>query len=367
MTELQTFSPDWVSPPGETIHDLLAERSWTQKEFAERMDVTQKHVGDLVGGRASISADMAERLERTLGAPATFWLNREARYRQALEHRAQLDALASHSDWLKSLPLNWLTRNQLVRKCSHKGQQVLECLRFFDVASVDAFHAHFGGRYGVAFRESGAFNKEFPAVVTWVHLVERRAQEIRTAPFCARTLKETLPALRALTLETDPRKFVPELQRLCAAAGVAIVIEPTPPKCPVHGFARWQESKRALVGLSLRYLRNDLLWFAFFHEVGHLLLHGKRMVFLENIKGLPPEVEADADRFAANTLIPPSAAKRLAALRSADDIVAFAEEIGIHPGIVVGRLQHEKLVPFNHHNNLKAKYKWEVYRKEDGP
>src|SRR5688500_14425455 len=90
MTE-RPFTPDWVSPPGDTISDLLEERGWSQAELAERTGFTRKHVNDLVQGRATISAATASKLSMTLGAPVQFWLTREAQYRAAIERRHQID------------------------------------------------------------------------------------------------------------------------------------------------------------------------------------------------------------------------------------------------------------------------------------
>jgi HTH-type transcriptional regulator/antitoxin HigA len=85
MTESEGFSPDWLSPPGETISDLLEERGWQRAELADRAGFTGKHVDELIQGRASLTADTAQRLSTVLGGTVEFWLAREAQYRAALE------------------------------------------------------------------------------------------------------------------------------------------------------------------------------------------------------------------------------------------------------------------------------------------
>ncbi|MGB3516581.1 MAG: helix-turn-helix transcriptional regulator [Elainellaceae cyanobacterium] len=55
MTELtHPFTPDWVSPPSDTIADLLEERDWTQAQLADRLGYTKKHVSHLINGKAPI-------------------------------------------------------------------------------------------------------------------------------------------------------------------------------------------------------------------------------------------------------------------------------------------------------------------------
>jgi Zn-dependent peptidase ImmA (M78 family) len=148
---------------------------------------------------------------------------------------------------------------------------------------------------------------------------------------------------------------------LCAAAGVAVVFVPELPKTRICGATRWLNSDKALIQLSLRYKTDDHLWFAFFHEAGHILKHRKREVFLEFKEDQGDEEEKEADRFAADLLIPPAELKQFMASgkqRSIDGIQQFASEIGIAPGIVVGRLQHDGVLQQTHCNGLKCQLKW---------
>ena len=76
-----TFKPDWVSPPGDTIADLLEEKDWTQAQLAEKLEYTSDHVSQLINGKAPITEEVAVKLAKVLGSTKTFWLNREANYR----------------------------------------------------------------------------------------------------------------------------------------------------------------------------------------------------------------------------------------------------------------------------------------------
>ena len=97
MTEPNApFAPDWASPPGDTIVDLIEERGWTQAELAERLGYSARHVSRLVQGKVALTEDAALRLEPVLGASAGFWLTREARYR---ERAVRLKAARFHAEW----------------------------------------------------------------------------------------------------------------------------------------------------------------------------------------------------------------------------------------------------------------------------
>jgi hypothetical protein len=178
-------------------------------------------------------------------------------------------------------------------------------------------------------------------------------------PFDNRALKTVLQELRELTLDPSPASFVPKLQDACSRQGVAVVFVPAPKRCPASGATRWLTPDKAVVQLSLRYKSNDHLWFTFFHEMAHILLHGKRLVFIEGDAAREPEHEAEADEFACNLLIPREAALRLGSLAESKVAVRkFAKEIGVAAGIVVGRLQKDGLIDWSHMNDLKLRYDW---------
>ena len=356
-TAAASFNADWASPPGELIEEVLEEYGWTRAELAQRLAFSAKHVNELLKGRATITADTAERLERVLGHDAGFWLRLEANYQQDLVRLQHLDQLASQKDWLEELPLRWMQNQGWVETCSHKGQQVAACLKFFAVASVDAWRQRYEQPLAV-YRTPKSFTTEQGALASWLRRSETQAAAIPCRPYDAKAFRTSLQEMRRLSCEQDPSVLVPQLQGLAAAAGVAVVFVPAPPKCRVSGATQWLSPDRALIALSLRHKTNDHLWFTLFHEAGHILKHGKKATFVDGLDGQDAVQEAEADRFAADQLIPPAAAQTLQGLRSEQEVMAAAETLGIAPGIVVGRMQHEKWLPRTHLNGLKLSYRW---------
>jgi Zn-dependent peptidase ImmA (M78 family) len=157
--------------------------------------------------------------------------------------------------------------------------------------------------------------------------------------------------------------FQPALERYCASVGVAVVFVPQLPKAHVSGATRWLTPGKALIQLSLCYKTDDQLWFSFFHEAGHILLHGKRDLFIED-QGMNGEKEDQVDKFTADTLIPPVQLSKFLETWTPNvypptsRIVDFAGYVGVAPGIVVGRLQHDGRIPFSHYNHLKRRLVW---------
>lgn len=368
MTELSApFAPDWVSPPGETVLDLIEERGWTQAELAKRLGYTEKHVSQLINGKVPLTDEAAIGLERVLGSNAGFWLAREAKYR---EHCARLEAARSYADWvswLDELPIKELMASGAILKCrndaQHKSELVEACLRFFGVASPDDWRSHYGGMQ-VAFRRTRAEQSDIGAISAWLRLGEQHAEKLDGPKYDKERFEAALKTIRGLTCE-PPEVFGPQLEALLFDAGVALVIVPAIPRAHVSGVARWLNPTRPMIQLSLYGKTNDKFWFTFFHEAAHILLHAntkedKKSVFLDdpNAGHTTDPQEHEANQWAGDWLIPAQYADSLPALRSKAAVESFAREIGIHPGIVVGRLQHDGLIKPSWMNDLKQSFRF---------
>jgi len=209
-----------------------------------------------------------------------------------------------------------------------------------------------------ALRHSTKIRGKPEALAAWLRIGEREAAQVDCPPFDRDRFTASLEDTRKLTTE-GPRVFEPELKNLCRESGVIVCLVRRLAGAPVHGAARWLGS-RALIQLSLRYKTNDHFWFAFFHEAGHILKHAKKKrIFVEDGRVMD-ELEHEADRFAADFLIPRDRFVELQTLSRQADITSFASRIGVHPGIVVGRLQHDGILGYSQCNELKMRLEWKA-------
>ena len=351
------FKPDYAISPGSTLAETLESLGMSQANLAERTGRPKKTINEIIKGKAAITPEPALQLERVLGVPASFWNNLERHYRETLARLEEQARLQKYVDWLKQFPLKAMIERGWVEASDDRVQQIQAMCRFLGVASPEQWRTMQRGA-AVAFRQSRAFESEPGVVAAWLRQGELEAQHIECASYKAARFKATLAEARALTVE-PPETFVPQLTEQCAQAGVAVVFVPELPRLRTSGATRWLTPNKALIQLSLRYKTDDHLWFTFFHEAGHILLHGKREMFLEGDNAVD-ERERAADRFAANLLIPPSDYQRF--VRAGDfgqsAIQQFADEIGIAPGVVVGRLQHDEALAYSEGNDLKVKLVW---------
>lgn len=361
MTEqaVNQYRPTTVSPPGVTIADLLEEKGIRQNELATRMGVSAKFVNEIVSGKAVITPATALALERALGAPASFWLTREAHYQESKARTVEYAVMEASVPWLKDIPHRDMLKFGWIRDCPTKAALVGECLNFFGVASTSAWQAQYvEATSAAAYRMSSRVAAHHGAVAAWLREGERQGARMECAEFDRERLLEAIGWSRSLTLIDEPSEFVPPLTERFANCGVAVVIVRAPKYCPVSGAVRWLTPNRALIQLSFKYLRNDNFWFTFFHECGHILLHSKKLLFLEGAE-IDGQDEKEADKFAADNLIPPDEWATFEPLKLSEAVIRdFASRIGVAPGIVLGRLQNEERLPWSSLNHIKVKYQW---------
>lgn len=354
-----TYSLDYAVPPGETLLETIEALEISQAELAERTGRPTKTINEIIKAKARITPDTALQLEHVLGIPASFWNNRERRYREILARNEENEKLRSQIGWLKDLPVRAMVNLEWINGSKDKVEQVRELLRFFGVASRDQWQAIWTCERA-RFRKSAAFKSDPGALSAWLRKGELDAQAIACEPFDVGKFRSSLWEIRRLTVE-PAEEFVPHLSHLCAASGVAVVFVPELPKTRTSGATRWLSPTKALIQLSLRYRTDDHLWFTFFHEAGHIIRHSKKAIFLERAFAREAKVEEEeANQFAQEMLTPMQEYRRflVAGLFTDDTIIDFAKGIGIAPGIVVGRLQHDDYLPHSHCNELKRRFEW---------
>ncbi|MBI3506351.1 MAG: ImmA/IrrE family metallo-endopeptidase [Proteobacteria bacterium] len=361
MSDNTPFQPDWLSPPGATIADLLASKGISLAEFSCRIEVPTDELSGLFDGSTAIASELALLLERALGPSAKFWLDRDRNYRRT-KPQARLPRLAVHeSDWLKQFPLTEMAGFGWLKSGRHTPENYQACLDFFGVSSPEVWQSKYSGELSVAaFRTSATYQSNQNALLAWLRQSEIQSSRITCAPWNPERFRASLQELRRLTWVKSPSVFLPRLQQECAKCGVALTITRAPRSCKVSGATRFLSPKKAMIALSFRYLSDDHFWFTFYHEAGHLILHDMDALFLEDESCVTAHEEAEANEFASEMLVSAAMLRELAARQiSAKSILAFARQVGVSPGIVVGQMQHQRMVERSKLNHLKRRYSWQ--------
>lgn len=348
------FNPNYAVPPGAMLEEWLEEHGMSQTALAERMGRPIKTINELIKGKTSFTQETAFQLEAVTGIEASFWTNADRIYQERDSRLEEEARLKSWVDWARQFPFAEMVQFKWIAPAAEPVARVRALLRFFGVATPEAWEAVYGN-FQVAYRKSPAFTSNPAHLGAWLRQGEVEASNLNCDTYDESRFKSALVELRRLT-NAPPDQAGEILVERCKSVGVAVVFVPELPKTHVSGSTRWISPSKALIQLSLRYKSDDHLWFTFFHEAAHILLHGKKEVFVE-FKDKDDLKEKEADCWAADFLIPSINWRRFIAsghLKS-PDIQSFAKELGISPSIIVGRLQREKRIGFNECNSLKQR------------
>lgn len=350
MANKNQYFPQTVSHPGETLDEKLEEMKMGPKEFAVRTAKPEKTIIAIIKGESSITADMAVQFESVTKIPAHFWLNNQRAYDEYVARKRREEMIEQSTEWAKQFPILVMIKEGWLKASSNIKERTSALLSFFSISTPEAWEDYYCNQVlKVEFRISLANTKAPYAISAWLRKGELQAAEIEAPAYSEKRFKEILPEIKSV-MATQPTDFFGQLQSLCLEAGVKVVFTPCLPKAPINGSTRWLNNN-PLIQLTDRYKRNDVFWFTFFHEAGHILLHGKKEIFLESIdySDKIAKKEAEADKFAVRWTFTEEQEKELLGVESLnlDEIRIFAEKVNTHPAIIVGRLQYKKLLPYN--------------------
>jgi len=345
-----------LSRPGDTILETIEHIKMSQVELAERMGKKPSKINDIISGKEPITVVTAFQLEKVLGIDAQFWLNREMLYREKLSRLEQEEELEKCTDWLRMQPIKELKACGYLATKKIGSQMAEECLKFYGVASPNQWESIYVDQYvSSSFRKSEAHKSTLGGLAAFLRIGEIELRKRKLKPYNKETFKKALIEIRDI-IRPHPEDFATYLQQLCANAGVALVYTINIPKAPISGVVRWIGGN-PLIQLTDRFKTNDHFWFSFFHEAGHVLLHGKKDVFVEDLDeyNSNPQKEIEADDFANKFLLPTDITSELPNNITEKDIRQIARKYNTHAAIVLGRLQHLKMLPFSFGTSLKLK------------
>jgi len=350
MARINQYFPQSIPHPGETLSEKLEELGIGAKELAIKTNKPEKTISAVLNGESSITPDMAIVFENVLKIPARFWLENQSEYDEFEARTKRCAVIEAAKDWASQFPYKEMARLSWVRSTRNLSERADELLKFFAIADQTAWENYYlEQKLKLNFRISLKQSKAPYAISAWLRQGEILASNISAPDFDEKKFKEKLLLIKNIMAE-QTGLFFNELQHHCAEAGVVVVYTPNLPKAPISGSTRWLNGT-PLIQLSARYKQNDQFWFTFFHEAGHILLHGKKYISIENVEYVDAEheKEIEADEFAISWTF---SREQEAELRSYGDltkenILKFAKKINTHPAMIVGRFHHNRSLHYS--------------------
>ena len=310
-----------VSPPGEMLADKLEEMGLDAKELASRTGYTPKTINELLKAKCRVTPEMALNLEIATGISQSIWLNMQMMYDEFLSRKKIEESLKNQAKWPKFFPIAELNPRKWIDDIN-KNNGVLPILKYFGISTPKAWKDYyFGNRLKVAFRISLAETEDPYAASVWlrrgeiladqIQMEKQNDKKVRSAikkampqfVELARADVERWEALRRQKSLPKPKigeDFIDEgmhkLQELGATLGIKVLYAQNFKSAPIHGMARWYKDI-PVIQLHDLFKDRNAFWFTFFHELGHIVLHGKKDIFIKNVyygnKNLQKDEEAN--------------------------------------------------------------------------
>jgi len=361
--ETNNYQSDLAIHPGEFLEEVLEDLGMSQKELSNRIGRPTQMINEIIRGKKSITSKTAIELEDVLKVPRHIWMGLESEYQMIQAKNLEMEQIKEETSLLSRFPYADLVKAGLVNSTRNAMEKVEELRAFFLVAKLGQLeHVQV---YQPAFRVSDHKTVSHEAIASWLQAGRVMANKVQTETFDKKLLENSLDELKALMNLKDVNESIKEIKRVLSNCGIAFIMLPHFKGTKVNGATFWLNKKeKAVLIMTIRGSCSDIFWFSFFHELGHILLHTQREVFLEDGYSDPAlqKQEDEADSFARDFLINRKDYEYFVEEGnfSKQAVLAFAKEQGIKPSIVVGRLMHEKLVNYNDYRltPLRDRYKW---------
>jgi len=349
MIQQNEYFPQAIPHPGSTLEEELEAMGMSIKEFAIRTNKPEKTIIAVIKGKSAITQEMAIKFENVTRIKADFWIRFQNKYDEYKTREKINLNIGQAAEWAMKFPYSEMAKLNWVPPTQKINEKTINLFSYFGISSSEAWtKLYMENNLKVAAYASLKHTLEPHAISAWLRNGEIQAATIETPEYDKKKFENVLFEIKKI-MQIQPKDFFVKLQQLCLNAGVKLIYTNELPKVLVNASTRWL-SNTPLIQLTARYKQNDHFWFTFFHEAGHILLHGKKYISLENIdfKDTDPDKEQQAHEFAENWTFSKKQEQEFIATSdfSEKNIILYAKKFETHPSMIIGRLQQLELLPF---------------------
>ena len=342
---------EYISPPGDTLKDHLLAFEMTEADLAKKTGLSKKTINEIINAKAPITPNTAIKFGYIFDVPAYLWLKLETDYQEKLARKKEYENIMEDVKYLENLPYNEIAKRNwdFLEPTRDLGERVVSLRKFLGVASLK-YEPNILSK--INFRKSNNPNFSVKSLYCYIKYGERKFYEEMYPDYDENKLKSSIKDLRNLVCNS----FLSELDNIKSClkkCGVCLVYEPHLKHTYLNGLSYKVCKSNYLIMISDRGKRDDILWFTLFHEIAHILKHSKKEIYIDLENDDKNEVEIEADKYAKNILIKNSLYKKFISKEITEDrIKDFSKENNISPGILVGRLQNDKIIKYSEFNNF---------------
>jgi len=361
-----------LSHPGDMIVETLETIGMSQAELAERIGKSAKFVNELIKGKAHITSDTAQALERVIGYTAKGWLALDRAYQDELMEIAQMEYAEECLSWLSKFPLPFMKKHGILSNIKDKKALVSELLSFFRVKSPNEYN-YIYNEASIAFKIELKYTKDPEAIAVWLRLGEKDADKIdNLKKYNKKTLNNAIPEFKRISYKME-KGWHNELKDILTECGVALSYTPMIKKAPIHGAARWIKNKTVpLIQVTDRGKDANKFWFTFYHELGHIILHGKKDIFIEGEAStldklyIDEQKENEANRYAEKSMFSESQLITLENIIKGsvtkDLVQHHSQTMKVNQNFIIAKLRRMGTMEYNELSSMRVKVDFSTFQ-----
>lgn len=357
--------PAEVFPPGDFIKEEIEARGLTQDDLAEILGRPFRAINEIIAGKRGITPETAKGLGEAFGTGAQYWMNLESAYRLSLA-RDNREAVSRRAALYEKAPIRAMVKRNWIEHSDNIDTLEGRLMEFFHLTDINDTPKF----SNCAARKSTTYEEISPAQEAWLFRVGNLSKAVYAQSFNQDTLNDCLEQLKNFLSNAEDVRKVP---KVLAEHGIKFLIVEPLPQSKIDGVCFWGDNT-PVIALSMRFDRIDYFWHTLAHELEHIKNEDGRGnlecridtdLFEENtIASAKPEYEIKADNFAIEYLVPQNALNdfiaRISPLYSKIRIEAFANTINVHPGIVIGQLQHRGELNYSQNREMLVKVRQKI-------
>ena len=350
-----TYKPKIILGPGDSIREELEFYGWSQKDLSEILNITEKHLSNILNNKVPISIEMARALSSVFKQSPEYWINLDTNYRLQLQNSAIEDSISAKALIFRYMPINQMRKLGWFSK--EKNTLINEVKKFWKIDKLNFDFLDL--KVAACFRKSSAYKKFNPFYAyVWLQKARNKAEKVSISEFNQQKLKLLAKSIPDYSyVEDGIQKFLTELNN----CGVIFLNLPHLMQTYTDG-ASFVNNGNPVIIYTARLNRDDNFWWTITHEIGHILFHlnSRTEFFIDSVDNINPQSmeEEEADAFTNDILMTEQILLYFRDVRSitTSKILHCSCDLKISPSIIVGCLQFNKVIPYTRLNKVKSKF-----------
>ena len=319
---------------GSMLKDYLDYYKISQTEFADRLNISQKHMNEIINGKTNISNDLilAISLLTNIDANLIYYVENKRKAHEYLNKKFKSEK--EIKDYLNSFSIKEMNERKWIRLKDENSlvQNYMDLIEYINVKDIDVLDSYLEKRY-LFKKMDNADNKK---IYLWIRHCDLMTSNIDICDYNSNNLDLLFDELK---LEQNKKFNINRLIKIFNKYGIILYIEDALKGTKVRGAIK-VKINTPVIYMTKYYKEKSSFYYALYHELGHLKKDYNKLKNKTII-----DDEEKIDEFALNKMIDKKIYNEI--LDNYENKDKIAKENNIPFCFLYSRLAYEKKIKYN--------------------